>query len=738
MKYLIKLLFVPVLTLLMGHIAGAQTIKGIVSEADGNDTIPLPGVNVYWVENQAGTVTNINGKFEIKKQKQNHLLVFSFVSFGSDTIHVHDENKYHDVILEKNLELNEIVITERQTGSHISRLNPILTEKITSSELRKAACCNLSESFETNASVDVAYSDAVTGAKQIKLLGLAGTYTQFLRENIPVMRGLATSYGLEYIPGPWMESIYVSKGTASVKNGYESVTGQINLEYKKPENSEKLYFNAYANHLGKIEANVNTRLKINDHLKGIIMLHGENFNKKHDMNDDSFLDKPLQSQFNIYNKWKFDNHKGFRAQFGFNYLTEERKGGQVDFIQGMTREPSNPYGIKISTNRLELFSKTAYVFRRAATSMAYIQSFTYHDQNSFFGLNDYDAKEYNYYGNLMYQSYLGNTNHSYTVGVSFNYDRYDETLNDSSFLKTEEVPGGFIEYTFTLPEKLTMIAGLRTDFHNLYGTLVTPRLHVKYELNKHNVFRASAGKGYRSPNIIAENTYMLATSKRISFLDEPDVEEAWNFGLNYTRYIDIMGKELTINTEFYRTDFKNQIVLDRDTDVSQILIYNLNGESYSNSFQIESSYEFFEGFDLTAAFRYNDVKITINDELRQKPLVNRYKGLLSFSYAPGVRWQFDFTTQLNGDSRLPETDQLPVKYRKGEESPVYTILNAQITRNFRTWSVYIGGENLTNYMQDNPVIASDDPYGKYFDSSQIWGPLTGIKVYAGIRFAIED
>jgi outer membrane receptor for ferrienterochelin and colicin len=468
------------------------------------------------------------------------------------------------------------------------------------------------------------------------------------------------------------------------------------------------------------------------------MIHGEDFSRKHDMNDDSFLDKPLQSQLNFYNKWKFDNHKNIHAQFGINLLTETRKAGQVDFIRGMTREPSNPYGIEIQTERLELFSKTAWLFERATTSLAYIQSFTYHDQESFFGLNDYIAKEYNYYGNLMYQSYIGNTNHVYTAGLSFNYDRFDENLNDSSFIKTERVPGGFLEYTYTNPEKFTFIAGIRADFHNLYGTLITPRLHAKYDINAHNVIRASAGKGYRSPNIIAENTYMLATSKNINFIEEPGIEEAWNFGLNYTRYFDIYGKELAVNTEFYRTDFRNQIVIDRDTDISQILIYNLNGRSYSNSFQIESNYELFEGFDLTTAFRYNDVKVTINDELRRKPLVNKYKGLLSFSYSPGVRWQFDFTTQLNGDSRLPETDQLPEKYQKAESSPVYTILNAQITRNFRTWSVYLGGENLTNYKQKDPIIAAGDPYGEYFDSSLVWGPLMGIKVYAGIRFSIED
>ncbi len=733
-----KSLFVIIFIVFICHVSIGQKIQGTVFEKNNNAIdVPLPGVNVYWAGTQTGTSSNSEGQFTIKRLKEHKQLVISFIGYQKDTLIVNDDQNYYTVILSLNNDLKEVEILEKETGSHVSRLNPILTTKITGGELRKAACCNLSESFETNASVDVSYSDAVTGAKQIKLLGLAGIYTQFLRENIPTMRGLATTYGLEYIPGTWMESIYVSKGTASVKNGYESVTGQINLEFKKPENSEKLYLNLYANHLGKFEGNAYSAYKLSEYISTMVLLHGETFQKKHDFNKDSFLDRPLTNQLNIMNRWRFKkNNVG--AQFGFNILSEERSGGQVDFVKGMTLEESNPYGINVKTNRYEVFTKNSYLFNRPGTSIGFINSYVYHDQQSFFGLNNYNATEHNYYGNLMFQSYIGNTNHTYTAGISYLFDQFDENLNDSTFSKIERVPGSFIEYTFTLPEQFMLILGSRIDFHNIYGTLFTPRMHLKYEINYRNIFRASVGKGYRSPNIIAENTYLLASSRKLVFLDDPDIEEAWNYGINYTRYFDINDRELVVNVEFYRTDFTNQLVIDRDTDIYQALIYNLKGKSYSNSLQFEANYELFKGFDLVAAFRYNDVKMTINDDLVQKPLVNRYKGLVTFSYLTKLKkWQFDFTAQLNGDSRLPDTKGLPDKYQRSETSPVYTLLNAQITKYFKKWDVYLGGENLTNYKQDDPIIAADDPFGKYFDSSLVWGPLMGIKVYAGIRVAIK-
>jgi outer membrane receptor for ferrienterochelin and colicin len=633
--------------------------------------------------------------------------------------------------------LKEVVITNKTPGLFVSRLDPIYTQNITSTELRKAACCNLSESFETNASVDVSYSDAVTGAKQIQLLGLQGIYSQIMMENIPSLRGLATSFGLGYIPGTWMESIQISKGTAAVLNGFESIAGQINVELLKPDEAEKLYLNAYANMHGKVEGNVITTFKLNEKWSTALFAHAENLSNKVDDNDDSFLDMPLTTQYHIFNRWKYVG-KNVITQFGLSVLDEDRTGGQTDFSTDMLRDTTNPYGINIKTRRYSAFWKGGYIFERAATSLGMLQSFTHHQQESYYGLNTYNAEENSYYLNLIFQSYIGNTNHGFSTGVSFELNNFIENLNDSAFNHYERVPGIFFQYTYTLGEKLTIIAGLRADHHNIYGAFFTPRFHLKYNITESTILRASAGMGYRTANVIAENNTLMASSRRLITDETPEQEKAVTLGINLTQYFDILGREFRLSGEAYHTNFINQVIIDLDRDPQAFYVYNLDGRSYSNSYQIEASYEPLSRLDVTLAFRYNDVKVTTDDILQYKPLLHRYKGLITLSYATNLnKWQFDFTTQFNGESRIPGTASNPPEYQRGTSSPAYTIINAQVTKYFKKWNVYLGGENLTNYKQKNPIIASDQPFGEYFDSTLIWGPVSGMNIYLGLRYTLK-
>ncbi len=719
----------------------AQEYQGIVYETNNEaKNLPLPGVNIYWAGTQTGTVTGMDGKFMIESPANNStLLVFSFVGYQKDTIDVSnmDQDRLIEVDLSLNKTLQEVEIISVARGSVISRLDPIFTQNLNQKEFRKAACCNLSESFETNASVDVSYSDAVSGAKQIMLLGLAGRYSQIQVENIPNLRGLSSTYGLEYVPGTWMESIQISKGTSSVRNGYESITGQINVEYKKPLSSEKLFLNTYVNNLGRLEGNFNTAFRLNENWSTMLMGNVVNSKSEIDNNGDSFLDVPKIEQYQFFNRWKFDYPEKIRGQVGIKVLEETRSGGQTAFDEDQPRDTSNAYGINIKTRRYQVFAKSGLLFERPETSIGFLNSLIYHDQGSFFGFNDYSGNQLSYYGNLMYQTYLFNEHHNYTIGVSYVYDVYEEVLNDSAFSRTERVPGAFVEYTYSIEERLTLLAGLRSDFHNLYGTLITPRFHLRYAPNENWIFRGSAGKGYRSPNVIAENSYILATSKKLIIQQKPEMEGAWNFGLSLTKYTDIMGKQLIVNADFYRTEFINQLIVDMDQDIFEVNVYNLDGQSFANSFQVEANYEPLQGLELTAAYRYNDVQITLNDQLQRKPLVNKYKGLLSATYTTqNMGWQFDFTAQFNGDARLPDTKEYPEQYRRPVLSSEYTIFNAQVTKYLGRWELYLGVENLGDFTQDDPIIASDDPFGNYFDTSLIWGPIVGRKIYFGMRYSI--
>ncbi len=720
---------------------GAQTLSGRVFEQDDdNKKNPLPGANVYWLETMQGSATDPDGHFELPAPgTEKNTLVVSYVGFQSDTLEIAEGQRHVEVILAAVTSLPETVITGWQPDKYISRMNPVSTEVITSGELLKAACCNLSESFETNASVDVNYADAVSGAKTIQLLGLAGIYTQMMSENFPNLRGLASAFGLGYVPGPWMESIQVSKGASSVMNGYESITGQINVEYKKPSTSEKLYLNLFADHMGRVEANANGAVKLNDRWSTALFGHYDERFVRQDMNHDLFIDQPLVKQLSFFNRWEFNGSKPWHIQFGAKILDESRTGGQMDYDKNLPREEqSQIYGIEIDTRRYEAFAKIGRIFeQRRETSFGFINSFSYHDQQTVFGLNDYVGDQVSWYSNFIFSTYIRTADHKINAGWSVNYDDFNEMFNDSAFRSKEVVPGLFAEYTFTVPEKLTLLAGMRVDLHSLYGTFVTPRLHVKYHPDEHTTLRISAGKGSRTAHIFAENTSMLVSSRDIIVSEPLKQEIAWNAGISINRQFKIGSRELALSADFYRTSFVNQIIMDMETDRHSIIFYNLKGKSYSNSLQIEATLNPVDRLDITIAYRLNDVKATYDGELLRKPLVNRYKGLFTASYKTKLnKWQFDVTAQLNGDSRLNDTHDNPEEYQRPDKSPVYVILNSQISKFFRKWDLYIGVENLTGFTQKDPVIAADQPFGEYFDASQVWGPIVGQKVYAGVRVKI--
>ena len=741
-----QLILITLFLLAFASTAFAQGyIEGTVyEEAENGKRTPLPGVNVYWKIVNEGTVTDANGHYKIPLHERIGCLVFSCISYENDTVHHMVEPAHYDHVFQAIHMLNEVEIAARQKASYINPIKAIAVQEITSENLKRAACCTLAGSFENNASVDVDYSDAVTGAKQIQLLGLSGIYTQMMTEIIPNFRGLASTFGLNYVPGNWMNGIQVSKGTSSVRNGYESITGQINVDYKEPlkDKSEKVFFNLYANTMAMTDFNFNVRTKVGKQDGIMLFGHVSHNHMKMDGNGDSFMDDPMTTQYNVFLRYNHPHTGRFGCKLGIKALKENRLGGQMDFDpQHRLDEGYNLFGIGINTERYEAFAKCGYHFDRKDTSIGLQQQVTYHKVDSYYGLTDYNANQLSYYANMLFDSYIVNDHHTYSVGASYTYDKYDEHLNDSTLQRIEQVPGAFAEYVFNDNHHWSVIAGFRADYNNYYKKMLyTPRLHVRFKTHDDFALRLSAGKGYRSPNILAENSTMLASARVIRFMDTPKMEDAWNYGINLTKSINFGWRELILQADFYRTDFVNQIVLDRDANAHEVRIYNLNGKSYSNSAQIEANCEIFKDFDLTLAFRYNDVKMTINDTLREKPFVNRYKGLVTFSYAP-KSWQFDFTTQFNGDSRVPNLNgnaTAVANHQNIDRSPVYVIMNAQITKKLgEHWELYVGGENLTNYKQDYPIISADNPTSEDFDASIVWGPLSGIRGYMGVRFQVK-
>ncbi|MDJ1473494.1 TonB-dependent receptor [Xanthocytophaga flava] len=741
--------------------AQSQTVRGTIQDGSMQQASPLIGASIFWQGTTIGTTTDANGKFVINQPANAHALIISFVGYTNDTIHVHSPEQEILVTLKPGQTLKEVVIEDSRASSFIDPLNPIRTEKITTKELQKAACCNLSESFETNASVDVSFSDAISGTKQIQMLGLDGVYVQMQTENIPSIRGLNAIYGLNHTPGTWVSSIDVGKGAGSVVNGYESITGQINVELQKPEASERLFVNGYLNQMGRGELNIQSAQKVGKKWSTGLLLHGsalgESFMDQMDRNKDGFLDLPMFKQFNALNRWKYDGER-VKGQFGIKTLYDNRRGGQLSYYDPsheeipMIYDPDmghsmpdpnyqhkTPYGTGTTTRRNEVFGKLGIIFPEAPyRGLGIIVSGVDHETNAFFGTNTYKGQEQTLYANLIYQTIIGNTNHAVRMGISYMMDKYNERYRDSSFARTESVPGIFGEYTYTIPNKFTAVAGLRTDFHNLFGTIVTPRLHLKYDVGRHTSLRASAGRGFRVANPIAENTAVLVSSRQLVVTQRLNPEKAWNYGINLSHDFRLFGRYGSLLIDLYRTEFSNQVVTDLDANPQQIRFYNLEGRSFANTAQVELNYQPIKRLDVKLAYKLYDVRTTINQQLRRRPLVSRDRALFNVAYATKKdKWKFDFTTQWIGSKRIPDTQVSPSEYQQEKNSPSYLIFNAQVTRSFKNLDWYIGGENLGNFRQSNPIIAANDPFGQYFDASLVWGPIVGRMIYTGFRFRIK-
>ncbi len=738
----------------------AQKLMGVVVEknAKGVDE-PLAAANVIWLGTTIGTTSGSNGVFTIDRMEGKSKLVISYVGYKSDTLTISNQVRIKATLTPDEY-LQEVTVVGWRPSSGFDHARGINTVVMTEKELFKAACCNLSESFETNPSVDVAFTDAITGTRQIQMLGLSGPNTLISIENMPGVRGLASSQGIQFIPGTWINSIQVTKGVGSVINGYESIAGQINVEMKKPEESERLFINGYVNNAARSELNINYTAHTSDKWATTFLLHGSTRPFEMDSNNDAFLDFPTGSQLNAINRWVYNNNKGLLGQFGIKVLTDTKQGGQTNFDPEQDKLTTNRYGFEINTLRYEAWGKLGYQFTgKPYKSIGLQLSAVRHEHDSYFGFNVHEAEEKSIYANLIYQSIIGTTNHKFKTGVSFLYDDFQESFENSilpinfdgsffnalSFDRTEVVPGIFAEYNYDGLGKFSAIVGARVDYHNLFGTLFTPRVHLKYNATESTSVRMSAGRGIRVANILTENTGVLASSRQIVFSGlqstqaygfRPD--QAWNFGLNIVQDFTLDYRPGAITIDYFFTDFENQVVLDLDNTAREARFFGLSGKSFSQSFQFQIDYELMRRFDLRTAYRWLNVQTDYTEGRLARPLIPEHRAFVNLAYETKNKWKFDYTVQWMGKQRIPDTSQNLPEYQLEPYSPDYFLMNAQITKDFKDkWSVYLGAENLNNFTLDNPIVAAELPFSQYFDTAMVWGPIFGRMFYAGFRFRIK-
>ncbi|QBA64995.1 TonB-dependent receptor [Muriicola soli] len=728
---------------------GQENVTGTVfARDDTQESIPLQGANVYWMNSQIGTMSQEDGSFSIPFDKEYSSLIISYIGFRTDTLKItKPKNLIH--FLTPSNELDEVEVIKKRDALQKTFLSSQNIVNINSDELLKAACCNLSESFETNPAIDVNFSDALTGTKQIQMLGLTSPYLLITQENIPMVRGASQVYGLTYTPGTWIESIQITKGAGSVINGYESISGQINSELVKPFTDPALFVNGYANRNGRLEFNTHLNMKVTDSWSTGLYLHGNKRDTKVDDNNDGFLDVPLGDQINILNRWQYqDTEKGWVSFINFRYLRDDKQVGQTIFDPDTDRFTSNAWGSEIDTRRFDTSIKIGYVFPSLPfQSMGFQVAFSDHQQDSYFGLNRYDIDHESAYMNLIFNSIIGNTQHKFKTGLNASYDGYIENVNQQLFNRIDRSVGSFFEYNFDNLETLSLTAGVRVDLHNLLGTFVTPRFHLRYSPWENSSFRMSAGRGKRAANIFAENQQLFATARQIQLLNTDgkvyglNPEDAWNYGVSLLQGFTIGNRNGNISADFYRTSFREQVVVDWENPL-EITFSNLDGDSFANSFQLELNYELLRNLEARTAYKFYEVKTQYQTGLLQKPLQPRHRffanlGYVSTPKADGSQWRFDYTLHTIGSQRLPSTETSPQEFQLAAFSDSYSLMNTQITKVFsKQWEVYVGLENITNFTQEAPIVSAGDPFGAYFDTSIVFAPIMGRMYYAGFRFTL--
>ncbi|WP_417557104.1 TonB-dependent receptor [Mesoflavibacter zeaxanthinifaciens] len=744
-----KKLFILLFCFLPLTIFAQNQLNGYVYEANEEQKEnPLPGANLVWLNTTVGTSTEFDGSFSLPLSKTSNQLVISYVGFKTDTIKV-NSSKTIKHWLEPTTSLDEVVLDSKVKSTSRSYIQSENIQYVSSDELLKAACCNLSESFETNPSIDVNFSDAVTGTKQIKMLGLSSPYILIATENIPSVRGASQAYGLSFIPGTWVESIQITKGAGSVVNGYESISGQINAELQKPFTDDKLFVNAYAASNERLELNTHFNTKVSKNISTGVYLHGNTHQEEHDRNDDGFLDMPKFNQINVMNRWQYTNtQKGIVTFLNLKYLDDYKQSGQIDFDPDTDKLTTNNWGSEIDTKRYEISGKFGYVNSDLPWQSLGIQmALSNHQQDSYFGLNEYNIEHTSVYSNVIYNSIISDTRHKIKTGVNFTYDNYDEFALNTNYDRVERSFGGFFEYSFDNLKKFNLTAGLRFDTHNLLGEFITPRFHLRYSPWSKSAFRASFGRGKRSANIFTENQNLFASSRQFSILNNNgpiyglDPEIAWNYGVSYLQGFNLFGRKADVTFDFYRTDFKNQVVVDLE-NAQAVSFYNLQGSSYANSFQVEVNYEAFNNFDLRTAYKYYDVKTDYQTGKLSKPLTPKHRFFANAEYKTELKnqsqWKFDATFNWLGEQRFSSTIDNPIQYQLNKFTPTVATLNMQVTKVFSSkFEVYLGGENITNVKQDNPIVSANAPFGTAFDTNFVYGPIFGSMYYTGLRYKLN-
>lgn len=719
---------------------------------------PLAFSNVYLENSTTGTITNENGIFKLTNLKPgSYTLVASFTGYGTSKKRVQITNKNLQIkfnLVEDN-SLQEVIITG--TLKAVSRLeSPVPVEVYSTTFLKKNPTPSVFEALNNVNGVRPQLNCNVCNTGDIHINGLEGPYTLVMIDGMPIVSGLSTVYGLSGIPNSLIEQIEIVKGPASSLYGSEALGGLINIITKLPENAPLFFAESFGTSWGEINFDLGVKANVG---KNATVLVGANYFKYDqliDNNNDNFTDLTNQDRISLFQKWNFKRRNKRNFSLAGRYFYEDRWGGELQWNKSF-RGGDEVYGESIYTSRFEIFGNYQLPL---SEKIDFQFSYSDHDQNSVYGNTPYLAKQRIGFGQFIWDKKI--KSHDLLLGAAIRYNYYNDNTTATILADETAIPSLFVQDEIGFNNKQSLLLGMRYDYNSRHGNIFTPRIAYRFKPTDDDIIRLNAGTGFRVVNLFTEEHAALTGAREVIIKDELNPEESYNITLNYLKKLYLKnGMYFTIDTSAWYTYFANAIIPDYDTNPNQIIYDNLDGFSQSSGLSFNIDAVFGSGIRASIGATYQDVSKTENGIKTPQILTEKYSGVWSFSYKHyGTNLTFDYTGSLYGPMRLPLLGELDPR---SEYSPVWSIQNIQITYDgIDRFEMYGGIKNLLDWTPNkgNPFIIArsddpfdqnvvfdtngnaiptlDNPYALTFDPSYVYGPNQGIRLFFGIRYALNN
>ncbi len=730
------------------------TINGKVTEQGE----PLPLVNILLKGTQAGTSSDIDGFYSLENiEPGNYVLVATSLGYTPYQTKIKigpEESKTVNIQMVASVEsLKETVVTG--TLKPVSRLeSPVPVEVYSPTFLKKNPTASVFDALQNVNGVRPQINCNVCNTGDIHINGLEGPYTLVLIDGMPIVSGLGTVYGLTGIPNSLIEQIEIVKGPASSLYGSEAVGGLINIITKNALGAPEFFADGFATGWGEYNLDVGSKIELGKKTNLLLGVNYFNYDVPIDNNGDNFTDLTLQDRISVFQKWDFERNDNRLFSLAGRFFYEDRWGGEMQWTPEF-RGGDEIYGESIYTRRWEVLGKYQLPLEEKL-----LLSFSYndHSQNSVYGDTEYLADQRIGFAQLTWDKTAGK--HDLLFGSAVRHNYYDDNTPATIEADNILIPSFFAQDEYKFATKHSFLAGLRYDYDQRHGNILTPRAAYKWKISDSDIFRVNAGTGFRVVNLFTEEHAALTGARDVVIAEELKPERSVNVNLNYLKKIySDNGTFIGVDASAFYTRFSNVILPDYETNPNQIIYDNLDGKSVSQGISANLDVAFPSSLKIMVGATWQDVSSTENGVTQQQILTESITATWNLSYTfRSLHVTADYTGNLYGPMRLPLLGELDPRQ---EYSPTWSIQNIQFTyKGLNNFEVYGGIKNLLDWTPNrgnpfiiarandpfdkevtfdnngNAVATPNNPYALTFDPAYVYGPNQGIRGFFGLRYTV--